>query len=348
MRIGTRTFAEKFHFFMKTKMMSMGLILALGSLISSCQKGELDPSQPGNLVPPTVEQDLSLPRIAVNGTLLHSEAFGSPDSALLIVIHGGPGSDYRSLLNCKEFADQGYRVVFYDQRGSGLSKRHSKDSYTIDLMVDDLSAVIDYYKTRPDQKVFLLGHSWGAMLATDFINTYPNQIDGAILCEPGGFTYTQMKEYIKRSRHYGPFSETLNDAVYLDQFFTGKEDGHEVLDYKFGLWASSDGAKDNPIGNEGPVPFWRGGAVVNDALFTIADAQGFDFTTNLGQFDTQVLFAYSENNTAYGEQHARNVSSAYQNVQFFLVDDAGHDMLTFPRGWQNFYPVALSYLNNLK
>ncbi len=329
-------------------MMSLGLILALGGLLSSCRKGELDASQPGNLVPLTVDQDPSLPRIEANGALLHSEAFGNPDSALLVVIHGGPGSDYRYLLNCKEFADAGFRVVFYDQRGSGLSQRFDKDSYSIDLMVDELGAVIGHYKTRPDQKVFLLGHSWGAMLATAFINAHPAQIDGAILCEPGGFTYAQMREYLDRSLNYGMFSETLNDAVYLDQFITGKENQHEILDYKFGLWASSDGAKDNPIGNEGSLPYWRAGAVVNDALLTIGREQGFDFTTNVGQFDTKVLFVYSENNTAYGEQHAQKVSAAYHNVQLFRVDDAGHDMLSFPRGWQNFYPEGLSYLNNLK
>lgn len=330
-------------------MISLGLILALGCLVSSCQKGELDPSQPGHLVPMTVDQDASLPRIEVNGTLLHAEAFGNPGDALLVVIHGGPGSDYRYLLNCKEFADEGFRVVFYDQRGSGLSQRHPKDSYnSIDLMVDDLGAVIEHYKTAPDQKVFLLGHSWGAMLATAFINAHPTQIDGAILGEPGGFTYAQMKDYLSRSQNYGMFSETLNDAVYLDQFITGREDEHEVLDYKFGLWAAADGAEDSPVGNEGPLPFWRHGAVVNDALFDIAEEEGFDWTTNLYQFNTKVLFVYSENNTAYGEQHAKNVSSAYNNVQLFRTDDAGHDMLSFPRGWQNFYPVGLAYLNDLK
>ena len=205
---------------MKAKTLFPGLILALGCLISACQKGELNPSQPGNLVPLTVDQDPSLPGISANGTLLHAEAFGQPDSALLVVIHGGPGSDYRYLLNCKEFAGEGFRVVFYDQRGSGLSKRHPKDSYSLELIVDDLEGVIGHYKTRPDQTVLLLAQSWGAMLATAYIAVHPTQIDGAILCEPGGFTYAQMKEYLSRSRSYGPFSETLNDVVYLDQFFT--------------------------------------------------------------------------------------------------------------------------------
>lgn len=335
---------------MNTKLFFTGLILALGSMISSCQKGEMDPNKPGNLVPLTVDQDPALPSITVNGTQLHAEAFGHPDSSLLIVLHGGPGADYRYLLNCKAFADQGFRVVFYDQRGSGLSKRHPKDSYTLETMIDDLDAVIDYYKTMPGQKVFLLGHSWGAMLATQYINAHPDpqKIAGAILCEPGGLTYTQMMDYVGRAQDFGLFSEALNDAVYLDQFLTGSGDKQEVLDYKFGLWASADESKDSPIGNEGPLPFWRAGAVVNDALFSLGKSQGFDWTTNLDQYTTKILFVYSQNNKAYGETHALAVSSAYPNVELFRVDDAGHDMLSFPRGWQHFFPVGLNYLNTLK
>ena len=119
----------------------------------------------GNLVPRTVDQDPGVPSISVNGTMLHSETFGNPDSAMVVVLHGGPGSDYRHLLNCREFANRGYYVVFYDQRGSGLSKRHKKSSYSIQVMLDDLSAVIAHYRKSPSQKIFLLGHSWGAMLA---------------------------------------------------------------------------------------------------------------------------------------------------------------------------------------
>src|SRR5829696_1711314 len=99
-------------------------------------------TEEGNLVPKTVENDLSLPSISVNGTVLHAETYGNPDSAMVVVLHGGPGADYRHLLNCKELASGGYYVVFYDQRGSGLSKRHSKSSYSIQLMQDDLNAVI--------------------------------------------------------------------------------------------------------------------------------------------------------------------------------------------------------------
>ena len=83
----------------------------------------------GKLVPLTVDEDPALPSITVNGAMLHADAFGHPDSTMIIVIHGGPGGDYRSLLNCTDLVNEGYRVIFYDQRGSGLSQRFPYRSY---------------------------------------------------------------------------------------------------------------------------------------------------------------------------------------------------------------------------
>ena len=315
--------------------------------LAACTK-QRQINQEGNLVPKTVEFDPSLPSIAVNGTKFHSEAFGNSADPMVIVLHGGPGGDYRYLLNCKAFANKNYYVVFYDQRGSGLSQRHPKSVYNVQIMLDDLSAVIAHYRTAPDQKVFLLGQSWGAMLATAFINKYPTAINGAILAEPGGFIWSDIMDYVNRSRDFGFASEASSDAAYLDQFITGKKDQHAVLDYKFMLWASTENYKNSPLGNEGSIPVWRNGAVINAALFAIGKKEKPDFTTNLSHYTTRVLFLYSERNKAYGLAHAQKVSSAYPMVRLVKVSDAGHDMISFPDGWSKFYPLALNYLNSLR
>jgi len=305
----------------------------------------MDPSEPGLLVPRTVDEDPGLPSININGAQLHSEAFGPPDSAMIVVLHGGPGSDYRHLLNCKEFSNEGYRVVFYDQRGSGLSQRYPRSSYnSVQIMTAELGGVIAYYRTSPAQKVFLLGHSWGAMLATAYVNEHPAAITGLILCEPGGFIWQDVLDYVGRTREFEITSEALNDVTYMDQFLTGREDEHIILDYKFALMTASD----VNVGNEGILPMWRMGAVINSALIELGNDEKPDWTTNLNQYTVKVLFVYSERNKAYGYDHALKVSSAYPNVQLFKTSGAGHDMLSFETGWNNTYPTMLSYLNNLK
>ena len=329
---------------MKRKILKLLLVFAAPLFFMGCEK-ELKTTDPGNLVPRTVDQDPNLPSIIVNGTQLHTEAFGNPSDPMVVFLHGGPGSDYRNALNVKSLADH-YYVVFYDQRGSGLSKRHPKNSYSLQLMLDDLTAVIQHYRSSPTQKVFLFGHSWGAMLATAYINQYPAKINGAVLAEPGGFTWEEMKEYIEASKKLKLFTEATNDAVYPDQFLTGDENDHDVLDYKLNLQTVYSYAPGNTEGIEGPSPFWRNGAVINKALFDIGEKEGFNFRTNLSQFTTKVLFLYSEKNKAYGEAFAQQLSAAYPNVQLNRINGTGHELIYF--AWDKVFPLVQTYYNSLR
>jgi len=315
-------------------------------LATACHNNLADPLAPGALVPRTVDLDPSLPSLMVNGTLLHVETFGDSTDPILVLIHGGPGGDYRSLLNAKVFANEGYFVVFYDQRGTGLSERVDKSQFTaVQIMIDDLRALIQHFQNHDEQKVFLMGHSWGAMLATAYIDQYPDEIDGVVLAEPGGFTWDQAKDYISRANEIHFFSEQVNDALFPEQLFGGCDE-NEILDYKAAYFMTFENAPGNTIGNAGPYPFWRNGAASAEALFDIADKIGFDFTTHLQQFDTKVLFAYSELNKAYGLDWAQQVGDVYPHVEYVEVMGSGHELLYF--GWENFYPKALTYLNELK
>ncbi len=330
---------------MKKKLSCMSMVLIAVITVTACEK-ELKPNEPGNLVPKTVTEDASIPAISVNGTHLHAETFGNPNDPMVVMLHGGPGGDYRSMLNARVLANDGYFVIFYDQRGSGLSQRQDKSSYSLQLMLEDLSSVIGYYRKSQDQKVFLLGHSWGAMLATAYVNSYPSGINGLILAEPGGFTWDETKDYLDRIRNLSAFNEDSNDGFYPDQVLTGRENEHEVLDYKMAIASAVDNRKGNALGNAGASPFWRYGAVTQSALFEIARKDGFDWTTNLSHYTTKVLFCYSELNIAYGIEHAQLLSSAYPQVQLEKIQGTGHEILYF--GWNNFYPVVKNYLNSLR
>lgn len=330
---------------MKNKVFYLIAIAFSIFLFLGCEE-ENSIDQPGNLVPKTVDQDSSIPSISVNGTKLHAEAFGDPNNPMVVFLHGGPGSDYRSSLNAKELADDGYYVIFYDQRGSGLSKRHNQNSYSIQLVLDDLTGVIAYYRTSNTQKVFLFGHSWGAMLATAYINKYPDLINGVILAEPGGLNKKLLDEYGESSRKLNLFSEATSDLFYMDQFLTGKENAHEILDYKMGISTSFSYAKGNDEGIEGPSPFWRMGTAVLNSFIDIAENDGFDFTTNLRQYETKVLFLFGEMNKSYGYHFARKEAMYFKNAQIEEVKGTGHEMIYFK--WENVHPIVLYYLNELK
>lgn len=330
---------------MKNKVLNSAVIALSIFFFLGCES-ENDIDQIGNLVPGTVDQDPTLPSIHVNGTQLHAEAFGNPANPILVFLHGGPGSDYRNGLNVEQLSNEGYFVVFYDQRGSGLSKRHDKNTYSIQLMIDDLREVIQYYRTSTTQKTFLFGHSWGAMLAAAYVNTYPTAINGVILAEPGGLNKKLLDDYGEISRKIKLFSEATSNLLYVDQFLTGKENQHEILDYKYGISTSFSYAKGNKEGIPGPSPFWRIGTTVLESLTDIAEHDGFDFTTNLKQYKTNVLFLYGELNQSYGLSFAQREASFFPDATIAEVKGTGHEMIYFK--WENVHPLVLNYLNQLK
>ncbi|MBI5648209.1 MAG: alpha/beta hydrolase [Ignavibacteriae bacterium] len=312
--------------------------------VSACDI--LEPGLPGDLVPKTVDEDSSLPSIAVNGTLLHAESFGNPRDPMIVVLHGGPGGDYRAMLNCTTFVDDGFYVVLYDQRGCGLSRRHDKSLYAKSgptLFIDDLAGVISHYRS-PGQKVILLGKSWGAMLATAYVNEHPGDISGVIMMEPGGFTWDDTKEYIRRWRSFDPLDESANDAAFVDQVITSSD--HARLDYKAAIQGAAEYAPGNALGIAGPYPFWRMGAACAMGADEYVRTHSFDFTTQLAAYTRPVLFVYSEYNRVYGKTHAERVSSAYPNVQLAEIHGSGHDIST--SGWESFYPIAKSYLSTIR
>lgn len=309
--------------------------------MSSCSDS-FHTSEEALLVPQTVMEDSSLPSIEINGVRLHSEAFGESSNPLIVVIHGGPGADYRSQLNFIDLASDDYYVVFYDQRGSGLSQRLDDEAYSsVQVYIDELAGVINYYKQNESNQVILAGHSWGAMLATAYVNQNPNSVAGVILAEPGGFTWEQTEAYISRSRQLKLGDESTNDFVYQDQFITGSD--HNTLDYKFALSLAGD----VQTGDRSIPSFWRFGAVCSRASIQLAMdfPEQLDFTKDIRLHSQKILFVYSELNGAYGKEHAELLANSLTNVELVEIENCGHEIPEF--GWNNFYPIVKEYLNEI-
>ena len=298
----------------------------IGFLLILAAAGCLDPDEPGNLVAKTVVEDPTLPRIEVNGTVLHATTAGRAGNPVVMVLHGGPGADYRSMLPLATLADDGYEVVFWDQRGSGLSQRHDFDSYTLDVALEDLRQVIDRYAVAETPLVFI-GHSWGAMYATWFINSYGSyggRIRGAVLSEPGAFTKAQLDAYIKRlSGSIDLFGRGLNDLCWAGQLMS--PDDQARADYLH-MVASTTGWPVEHNDPAKPEPRFRDGAVVEAALLHLAK-QGFDWTTNLKSFAPKVLFLRGDLNESNRLQDQQELASSYANADIVTMVNVGHDMI---------------------
>ncbi|MDO1449908.1 alpha/beta fold hydrolase [Rhodocytophaga aerolata] len=199
-------------------------ILCVSFCLFSCDKEKLI-TQPGILVPKTVIEYPMLLSITINGTF-HAQAFGPADGTLIVCIDGGPGANFRYMLNCKSLADKGYRVVFYGQRGSGLSERFPKQWYlnhgvnaVEKAFYNELKGFINRYRTHPTQKVGLLTQLWGSMLGTRYAGKYPDDFDGLILAEPVGLQWKEVLKYVGKSQAFGLFSEAHDKCLFRFRLF---------------------------------------------------------------------------------------------------------------------------------
>ena len=299
-----------------------------GLLALACDT--LDPTAPGNLVPRTVAEDPSLPAIDMNGSRFHLETFGNPANPVIVFLHGGPGGDYRGLLRLAErrngynLADE-YFLVFWDQRGTGLSMRHNKDVLTIDTYVNDLDTLVGRFS--PGRPVILIGESWGGMFATRYINQYPGRVAGAVLIEPGPLDGTTMERVKDDIYNIDLGSEWLNDVAWSSQFLS--PDDHERMDYER-MVGARDAQPKFHLSTMDPQPAWRMGAAASryitedgqngDGVFT------YDFTTNLAAYTTPVLFIAGSLSEVLGPSLQQEQILRYPSASLQVVDDAGHDV----------------------
>jgi proline-specific peptidase len=95
------------------------------------------------------------------------------------VLHGGPGGNHLPLQGLGALAEQGRRVVLYDQLGSGDSSRPDDPSlWTLETFIEQLESVRDGLGL---DELHLFGSSWGGMLALEYAFTNPAGLKSLVL-----------------------------------------------------------------------------------------------------------------------------------------------------------------------
>jgi proline iminopeptidase len=322
------------------------LLLAIAILgLTAC----LDPGDDGNLVPKTADEDSSIPQLAFNGSRFHVETFGDPAAPVIVVLHGGPGGDFRALMRLRNPVngvrlENNHLLVFWDQRGCGLSQRHPRDEVSLGAYDRDLTWIIDHFS--PGRPVVLLGHSWGGMYATRYISNHPEKVAGAVLMEPGPLTGALFNEVKSTMFELDPLARWLNDYAWAESIVT--PDGHARADYLRGLGAVGDLQPNYHSSKTDREPFWRQGAVAGAAINEEGIVDGepvWDFTEGLDRFLTPVLFEASDLNTVIGIEFQQKQMRFYPSASLSVIAGVGHD---FPwvKPAETLAPV-FSYLSSI-
>ncbi len=108
---------------------------------------------------------------------LRSENIKNP---IILFLHGGPGTAQISFSRKSQTGlEDNFLVVNWDQRGSGRSYSRSvrKEDMKIECFVEDAEELIEYLLKRFGQeKVYLVGHSWGTIIGAFLTAKRPDLI----------------------------------------------------------------------------------------------------------------------------------------------------------------------------
>jgi proline iminopeptidase len=111
-----------------------------------------------------------------------TKRFGKNPRMRLLLLHGGPGGTHE-YFECLEsfFPSEGIEFIYYDQLGSAYSDQPvDSDLWTIDRFVEEVEQVRQALDLNEDN-FYLLGHSWGGILATEYALKYQKFLKGLII-----------------------------------------------------------------------------------------------------------------------------------------------------------------------
>lgn len=284
-------------------------------------------------VPALVTGDPGLPAATIAGHRLHLRVVdGPPGAETVVVLHGGPGGDFRSL-QALEALGQSHRVVFYDQRGAGLSERVPAEALTLDGYLEELAAVIAH--VAPGEAVSLIGHSWGAMLAAAYLGAEPERVTRAVLIEPGFLDAEGQRRWTEAARPLMSGPAFIRAAV-LNGFrmmHVKGPDADAPQDFLIGRMVHHFASHPrNPYhcGAGFTAPGWRFGARASETGGAAPEAELDRLGAGTARFTGPVLFLAGACDSWLGAPLQRQHMAQFQNARLEVIPEAGHDVI-----WDN-------------
>jgi proline iminopeptidase len=277
-----------------------------------------------------VEPDIRLHRF--------SEGIGKS----VLMLHGGPGVPFTRPIAALRSLARDYEFIYYDQRGCGRSTRPfdrfaSSNFYqnmtTLERTLGIGAQVADIERVRlllVQDKLFLVGHSFGALLASMYAAEFPESVRAMVLISPanllvmpvpneGLFGAVRNSLPASKQPEYGDFLRSYLD---FGEIFTKSESDLAGLNSRFASYyraaATTRGFR-VPEVESGEI----GGWMVQALYFSMGKRH--DYTSALKSIQAPVLVLHGARDLQT-EAETRAFADAFPHATFRVIPEAGHFM----------------------
>lgn len=263
------------------------------------------------------EHDFTTP----DGVRLHYRVIGR-SSSIVLLLHGGPGSNYNAVWPDLTPLGDRHTVVMYDQRGGGRSDIIRDPSrLTADDHVRDLEALREHLHLA---RLTIIGESWGSGLALLYASKHPDRVERIVFLGPMPPTKAMMTRRFDQVNDTTDFYRRLAE---MRRAMPTAEDPVALCRTMFAEYLKAyfidQGAMVRRRGSscDAPPEAVRNYQVVNDA--TLKSLGDWNFLPMLARLQHRALVIEGAGSTPTLES-VRAWAAALPNAQLVLIPNAGH------------------------
>lgn len=312
------------------------------------------------LVPPAQSADKDYWLMENDIKLFH---FADGAGTNVLVVHGGPGYPFAQPLAALKPLTPSYTFHYYDQRGCGKSARPidrfaSSNYYgnmqTLDRTLGIGAQIADMERIRQilgDEKIILIGHSFGGFLAALYAAEFPEHVKALILIAPAellvmppesGGLFAQVKPLLPEDMQKD-FDAYLKRYLDYGSIFTKSEAELEVLNLEFVHYYAVAASRKGFTVQSDPNPSASGGWMGHAMYMSMGLRH--DYRALLKSLHAPVLIVHGANDLQ-PEKASRLYADLFPNSDFRVIPNAGH--FVFSDQPETFARVVSEFLGKVK
>jgi proline iminopeptidase len=307
-----------------------------------------------SLTPPTQSQDAHFWNVESDIRLYH---YAVGQGRHVLVVHGGPGyPDLKAWAGLEALTTR-YQFNYYDQRGCGQSSRpidrfaspnYYENMTTMDKTLGLGAQIADIERIRRllgDERLILIGHSWGGFMASLYAAEFPEHVAALILVAPAntlvmpqqsGGLYESVRQHLPTAMQ-AEYAAYLKDYLDFQSLFTKSEATLVALNTGFAKYYAAASAM--PIPPSGK----SGGWMVQAMYFSMGKSH--DYRAALQKVTAPVLVIHGADDLQT-QPESQVYADAFPNARLQVIDRAAH--FPFEQQPQQFAALSGEFLDSVK